>query len=64
MELEGKLTNSLLKHGERETVAAYLEQASKMRTSGDRTRMLEEAAAIRDGRMPARYQRLLAMGHI
>ena len=64
VDLEGKLTNSLLKHGERETVAAYLEQASKARTPGDRTRMLEEAAAIRDGRMPARYQRLLAGGHI
>ena len=64
VDLEGRLTNSLLKHGERETVAAYLEQASKARTSGDRTRMLEEAAAIRDGRMPARYQRLLSMGHI
>ena len=62
--IEGNLTNSLLKHGERETVAAYLEQASKARTASDRTRMLEEAAAIRDGRMPARYQRLLAQGHI
>lgn len=62
--LEGKLTNSMLKHGERETMAAYLEQASKARSARDRTRMLEEAAAIRDGRMPARYQRLLAEGHI
>ena len=64
LDLEGKLTNSLLKHGERESVAVYLEEASKVRTSGDRTRMLEEATAIRDGRMPARYQRLLSMGHI
>ncbi len=64
VDIEAKLTNSLLKHGEHETVAAYLEQASKMRTSGDRKRMLEEATAIRDGRMPARYQRLLADGHI
>ena len=64
VDIEGKLTNSLLKHGERETVAAYLEQASKARTAGDRARMLEEARAIRDGRMPARYQRLLAKGHI
>ena len=63
-DIEGKLTNSLLKHGERETVAAYLEQASKGRAAGDRTRMLDEAAAIRDGRMPARYQRLLAKGHV
>ena len=63
-DIEGKLTNSLLKHGERDTVAAYLERASKARTSADRTRMLEEAAAIRDGRMPARYQRLLAKGHV
>jgi hypothetical protein len=62
--LEGKLTNSLLKHGERESVAAYLEEASKTRIPGDRTRMLEEAKAIRDGRMPERYQRLLSMGHI
>jgi hypothetical protein len=64
VDIEAKLTNSLLKHGERETVAAYLEQASKARTPGDRARMLEEAKAIRDGRMPARYQRLLARGHI
>lgn len=62
--IEGNLTNSLLKHGERETVAAYLEQASKARTPADRKRMLEEASAIREGRMPARYQRLLAQGHI
>lgn len=64
VDIEAKLTNSLLKHGERETVAAYLEQASKARTPGDRARMLEEARAIRDGRMPARYQRLLAQGHM
>lgn len=64
VDIEAKLTNSLLKHGERETVAAYLEQASKTRTVADRTRMLEEATAIRDGRMPPRYQRLLAKEHI
>jgi hypothetical protein len=63
-EFEGKLTNDLLKHGERESVAEYLERASEGRYPDERDRMRKEAGAIRAGQMPERYQRLLADGSI
>lgn len=62
--LEDRLVNTLLKHGERETVADYLERASTSRDAEERARMRSDASAIRAGRMPPRYQRLLALGHI
>ncbi len=58
--LEGRLTVGLLKYGERDSVAEYLERSSKGREPNERDRMLKEAADIRAGRMPDRYQRLLA----
>ena len=58
--LEGKLTVALLKGGERESVAAYLEQSAEGRETDQRERMRKEAAAIREGRMPERYQFLTA----
>jgi hypothetical protein len=63
-EFEGKLTNYLLKHGERVSVAEYLERASEGRSPDERDHMRKEAAAIRAGRMPDRNQRLLANGSI
>jgi hypothetical protein len=62
--LEGRLVNYLLKHGERETVAEYLERAAASRTPAVRERMLKDAAAIRAGTMPEGYQRSLATGHL
>jgi hypothetical protein len=62
--LEYRLVNYLLKHGERDTVVEYLERAARGRTSAQRETMLKAAAAIRDGRMPEHYQRLLASGSL
>jgi len=58
--LEGKLTVALLKAGERDSVAEYLERSAEGREADQRERMRKEAAAIREGRMPERYQYLTA----
>jgi hypothetical protein len=58
--LESRLTNVLLQYGERESVATFLERSAEGRLPSQRARMLEEAAAIRQGRMPERYQRVMA----
>lgn len=53
--LRGRLVEYLLRAGERESVAAYLE-ASADRFVAERHRLLEDAAQIRAGRMPLSYQ--------
>ena len=58
--LEGRLTVALLQYGERDSVAEYLRASSKGREANESDRMLKEVADIRAGRMPDRYQRLLA----
>jgi hypothetical protein len=50
-----RLTNYLLKEGERESVIAFLEDFAKISPS-DKDRLIEDAAAIRAGRMPRSYQ--------
>jgi len=62
--LEHRLVNYLLKTGERETVIEYLERGAPHRGPVRRDEMLKSAAAIRDGRMPEHYQRLLASGSL
>lgn len=56
--LDGRLVNYLLKEGERETVAEFLEKSANLRTS-EKERLLRDAAAIRDGRMPLSYQHMM-----
>ena len=51
--------NRLLKHGERETVVEYLEALARL-TVTERDRLLEDARAIREGRMPSSYQYMVA----
>jgi hypothetical protein len=62
--LETKLVNYLLKNGERKAVIEYLERGAVRREKPARDEMLEAAAAIRAGMMPARYQRAVAFGHV
>lgn len=50
-----RLTNYLLNAGERESVIAFLEDFATISPT-DRDRLLEDAAAIRAGRMPRSYQ--------
>jgi hypothetical protein len=57
--LDNRLVNYLLKAGEREAVADFLERAADLRTH-DRDRLLKDAASVRAGRMPLSYQYLLA----
>ncbi|MEX2662672.1 MAG: M56 family metallopeptidase [Vicinamibacterales bacterium] len=54
-----RLTNYLLKDGERESVIAFLEAYAKVRPA-QRDRLLEDAAAIRAGRMPRSFQTMFA----
>ena len=51
--------NRLLKEGERERVAEFLEAFARL-TIMERDRLLEDAKAIREGRMPSSYQRMVA----
>lgn len=51
--------NRLLKEGERERVAEFLEAFAQL-TIRDRDRLLEDAKAIREGRMPSSYQRMVS----
>ena len=62
--LEYKLVFYLLKNGERQTIIDYLERAAQSRTERAKQEMLKSAAAIREGRMPEHYQRLVATGSI
>lgn len=53
--LDTRLMNYLLDHGERESVAEFLQRRPTWRPS-DRERLLKDAAAIRAGQMPLSYQ--------
>jgi beta-lactamase regulating signal transducer with metallopeptidase domain len=61
---EYRLVFYLLKNGERQTVIDYFERASQGRSEARRKVMLAAAAAIRNGRMPEHYQRLVASGSL
>lgn len=54
-----RLVNRLLKAGERETVAEFLEAFARL-TIRDRDRLLQDAKAVREGRMPSSYQHTVA----
>ena len=56
-----RAVDRLLKEGERETVAEFLEAFARLTGSG-RDRLLNDARAIREGRMPASYQQTVARG--
>ena len=55
----GRPVNALLKAGERERVVEFLEAFARL-TIRDRDRLLEDARAIREGRMPISYQYMVA----
>ena len=55
-----RLTYELLDAGERETISAFYEAAAKTLVNEQRTLYEAAAKAIRDGKMPADYQRYLA----
>jgi hypothetical protein len=50
--------NYLLKEGERERVVEFLEAFARL-TVRDRERLLRDAQAIREGRMPSSYQLMI-----
>ncbi|HET9358984.1 MAG TPA: M56 family metallopeptidase [Vicinamibacterales bacterium] len=51
--------NRLLEEGERERVVEFLEAFARL-TIRERDRLLEDARAIREGRMPSSYQNMVA----
>jgi hypothetical protein len=51
--------NRLLKAGEREAVVEFLEAFAQL-TIRDRDRLLQDAKAIREGRMTSSYQHMVA----
>ena len=51
--------NRLLKQGERESVVEFLEAFARL-TIVERDRLLEDARAIREGRMPSSYQHMVS----
>ena len=53
----GRLVNRLLKDGERERVVEFLEAFARL-TIVERRRLLDDAQAIREGRMTHSYQRM------
>jgi hypothetical protein len=57
--LDMRLMHYLLDRGERESVVEFLERSANLR-SGDRERLLKDAAAIRAGQMPLSYQSMTA----
>jgi hypothetical protein len=57
--LAPRLTNYLLKEGERESVIQFLERSADLRPH-DRQSLLDSAAAIRKGMMPLSYQATFA----
>jgi hypothetical protein len=50
-----RLPTYLLKEGERDSVIQYYEMAAKINPR-ERERLLEDARAVREGRMPRNYQ--------
>jgi hypothetical protein len=52
-------SNRLLKRGERESVVEFLE-AFALLTITERDRVLQDAQAIREGRMPSSYQYMVS----
>jgi hypothetical protein len=59
--LDRRLVNHLLKDGERESVAVFLERSARLRDV-ERERLLKDAAAIRQGVMPTSYQAMVTAG--
>ena len=55
----GRPVNELLKAGERARVAEFLEAFARL-TITERDRLLQDARAIREGRMPVGYQHVVA----
>jgi hypothetical protein len=55
----GRVVNRLLRDGERERVAQFLEALARL-TIVDRDRLLKDAQAIREGRMPMSFQHMVA----
>jgi hypothetical protein len=53
--LRGRLVEYLLREGERETVAAFLEKSAEM-SETNRARLLKDAEQIRRGIMPQAFQ--------
>ena len=53
--LRGRLVEYLLREGERESVAEYLEKSAE-RFLPERDRLLQDAAQVRAGVMPLSYQ--------
>jgi hypothetical protein len=53
--LDGRLVNYLLKAGERQSVADFLERAAAINAS-QKEQLIKAAAAVRAGRMPMSYQ--------
>ena len=51
--------NRLLKECEREAVVEFLEAFARL-TISERDRLLKDAQAIREGRMPSSYQHMVA----
>jgi hypothetical protein len=51
--------NRLLKEGERDAVVEFLEAFAQL-TIMERDRLLQDAKAIREGRMPSSYQYMVA----
>jgi beta-lactamase regulating signal transducer with metallopeptidase domain len=56
---EQRIVNYLLKDGERDSVVQFLERAAPLRPA-HHERLLKDAAAIRDGRMPLSYQAMMS----
>jgi hypothetical protein len=54
-----RLPTYLLKEGERESVIQYYEAAAKI-SPNQRERLLQDAQAVREGRMPRNYQAVFA----
>jgi hypothetical protein len=55
LSLQSRLTNYLLKDGERESVAEFFEKVSKV-AGPNQQEFADAAKAIREGRMPRGYQ--------
>ena len=57
--LDVRLVNDLLKAGERETVAEFLERSAALRPAA-REQLSKDAAAIRAGKMPMSFQYMVS----
>jgi beta-lactamase regulating signal transducer with metallopeptidase domain len=57
--LDGRLVNDLLKAGERESVAQFLEGSARLRPA-ERESFLKDASAIRAGTMPMSFQYMVS----